>query len=240
MRIAVISDIHGNLAALKAVGADFVALGVDAVVNLGDLLSGPMDPAGVADWLRDFDYPTVRGNHDRHLYDRPPEKQGAIDRHVAAQLSAETRDWLRALPETLVVADEIFLCHGTPTSDTLPFVDNWWEGRTSTMPDEAEVTRRAAGVDLPVLLCGHTHLPRVVRLRDGRMIVNPGSVGIQFNHGAPDARYALLEKRQGRWQASLRAVPYEHEIAALQAIAAGFPNWADALRSGWASPRDLF
>ncbi len=64
-----------------------------------------------------------------------------------------------------------------------------------TTPDEQTVAAKAEGFDYPVILCGHTHIPRAVRLRDGRLIVNPGSVGLQVNHGSPDARYATIELR---------------------------------------------
>ena len=94
------------------------------------------------------------------------------------------------------------------------------------MPGEASVTAKADGLDFPVLLCGHTHVSRIVRLRDGRLVVNPGSVGLQFNYGAPDARYAVLERHGGQWSASIRAVPYDFEAAAQQVIANGFPHWA--------------
>ena len=84
-----------------------------------------------------------------------------------------------------------------------------------------------------MLLCGHTHVPRAVRLRDGRLIVNPGSVGLQINHGSPDARYAIVELRGGKYYPSFHAVPYDHFAAARQAEANGFPQWRDALVTGW-------
>ena len=83
-------------------------------------------------------------------------------------------------------------------------------------------------------------LARVVRLRDGRLIVNPGSVGIQFFHGAPDARYALLERRNGKWSASLRAVAYDWHRAAKLALENGFPAWTEALTTGWVGAEGLF
>jgi len=58
-----------------------------------------------------------------------------------------------------------------------------------------------------VFLCGHTHVPRAVRLRDGRLIVNPGAVGVQFNHGSPDARYAIVERRYGKYTRSSASSP---------------------------------
>jgi predicted phosphodiesterase len=238
MRFAAIADVHGNRLALEAVLDDIARQGADLTVNLGDLVSGPLEPAATAALWMAAEMPTVRGNHERWLCDGP--ERDAVDRFARGALSPVQLDWLAALPPTLVVADEIFLCHGTPSSDTEPWLDNWWDGRNTRLPDEAEVVGKAGDVTCPVMLCGHTHLARVVRLRDGRLIVNPGSVGLQINHGSPDARYALVERRGGEWLVSLRAIPYDHHGAAQQAVANGFPQWAEALMTGWVGPAGLF
>jgi predicted phosphodiesterase len=109
-----------------------------------------------------------------------------------------------------------------------------------TLPDEAAVTRLADGLDYPVMLCGHTHMARSVRLRDGRQVINPGSVGIQLVHGSPDARYAVIERRDGKWLTSLRVVQYDHHAASLQAVGNGFLPWKEVLATGWADAHGLF
>lgn len=238
MRIAVISDVHGNALALEAVLADIAAQRVDMTVNLGDMVSGPLEPARVAALLRAADLPSIRGNHDRELL-----RQGAgnpVDRFTQGQLTQGDLDWLSELPGTLDISGEIFMCHGTPVDDTAPWLDAWMDGRTVTLPSEAQVSALADGYDFPVLLCGHTHVARAVRLRDGRLIVNPGSVGLQMYYGAPDARYAIIESQAGRWSATFRAVPYDHEAAAKQAERHGFPRWRAALTTGWAGAEGLF
>ncbi len=240
MKIAVISDIHGNRLALEAVLDDIVRQGVDGTFNLGDLVAGPMEPNWVLDILMDIDIPTVRGNHERVLIDNPPEKLGPVDRFAQMQMESRHRGWINALPPTLSIVDDIFLCHGTPTSDEEPWLDSWWDGRTTTAPDHATVAAKAEGFDYPVLLCGHTHVPRAVRLKDGRLIVNPGAVGLQINHGSPDARYATVELRGGKYYAAFHTVPYDHFAAARQAEANGFPQWREALTTGWVGPKGLF
>jgi putative phosphoesterase len=240
VKVAIIADIHSNRLALEAVLDDIARHKLDATLNLGDLVSGPMEPNWTADILMDLDLPTVRGNHERMLIDNPPDRLGPIDRFAQEQMEVRHRKWINSLPPTMALLDDVFLCHGTPTSDDETWLDNFWDGRTVTMPDEASVAAKAEGLDFPVLLCGHTHIPRVVRLRDGRLIVNPGSVGLQVNHGSPDARYATIELRDGRYHASLHAVPYDHFAAARQAEANGFPQWRDALVTGWAPATGLF
>ena len=241
MKIAVISDIHGNRLALEAVEADIARVGVDLVVNLGDCVSGPLDPVGTIERLMAWDIPTVVGNHDAWVVEREPEQMDRVDRFTASVLSDGHKAWLKALPATIDVArGEVFLCHGTPSSHSAPWLDGWFRGRDTTLPSEAEVTAEVGALMNPVLLCGHTHVARTVRVNGGQMIVNPGSVGLQIYYGTPDARYAVLEKHDGVWSASLRAVPYDHEGAIAQAEANGFANWREALRTGWAGAIGLF
>jgi predicted phosphodiesterase len=97
-RIAVLADIHGSLRALEAVLADLPRRGADLVVNLGDCLSGPLQPAEVADRLMALGWPTVRGNHDRQLLDRPVEAMIPSDAYTAVRLAPAHREWLGTLP----------------------------------------------------------------------------------------------------------------------------------------------
>jgi predicted phosphodiesterase len=258
-RFAAISDIHGNLPALNAVLADIAAQQVRDIVNLGDILSGPLWAAYTADRLMTLDLPTLAGNHERQLLTQPRERMSASDLHTHDELLQGQRDWLGALPKTLTLSDEVFCCHGTPSSDLVYFLETTVAGfegvgrgangvRAATL---AEATERAGtalqGVAHGLILCGHTHVPRAVRLADGRLIVNPGSVGLQafdddhghphaIENGAPHARYALLERGATGWAVSLRAVAYDWETTARRADREGRPDWAHALRTGFVGP----
>ena len=106
-----------------------------------------------------------------------------------------------------------------------------------------EVAERAVGAQAPLVLCGHTHVPRAMQLDDGRLIVNPGSVGLQaydddmpyphrVENGTPHARYALLEKSAAGWAVELLAVPYDWREAARLAARNGWAGWEIALRTG--------
>ncbi len=238
MRLAVISDIHGNPHALEAVLEDIERQGVDATLSLGDFLSGPGDPAGVADRLMALDFMSVRGNHDRFIVDGRPENDWHIDAMVRATLNEAQMAWLRAVPQTQVFEGEVLLSHGTPRDDNASFMDGLEGGRQVLMPRE-HIEREAAGFDYPVILCGHTHVPRSLRLDDGRLVVNPGSVGLPFEIGSPDARYGIIEKRRQGWNADLKSVAYDHQAAAQLAVERGYPRWADVLMYGWASPRGI-
>ena len=123
MRIAATSDVHGNRAALEAVLADIETQGVDVVVNLGDLLSGALQPRETADRLLELDLPTVRGNHERQQINTQRERMGASDRHAHDSLADPHRAWLASLPLTLEVAPGALAFHGSPTDDLTYLLD---------------------------------------------------------------------------------------------------------------------
>lgn len=239
MRLAVISDVHGNAPALDAVLEHLAGQHVDAIVCLGDHVSGPIDPAGAAKRLMGLSAVAISGNHDRWTVDLKLRGAGAVDRFARGQLSAEQIEWLAGLRPTATIGDEVFACHGTPDDDETPWLDNFYDGRTTTLPSEAEVAAHAEGIESAVILCGHTHIARTLRLTDGRLIANPGSVGMQLVRGSPDAHYAIVEKGRRGWQTALIAVPYDTEAAARLAEANGFPGWGESIRHGWAGPESL-
>lgn len=243
MRIAVISDVHGNLAALEAVMADIAAQGVDLVVNLGDLLSGAVLPRETADLLMNLGLPTVRGNHERQLLTLRPEQMGLSDRHAHEAITTRHRTWLAGLPLTLEVADGVLAFHGSPTDDLTYLLETVEEGgaRPATPTEVTERLGRFAGT--PLLLCGHTHLQRATRLDTGALVLNPGSVGWPaygddhphphvMEAGTPHARYAIASRADGRWTGEFRAVEYDWAGAAEIAEANRRPDVARALRTG--------
>ena len=94
MQFAAIADIHGNLLALEAVLADIAQRGISKIVNLGDLLSGPLWPAETADRLQSLNLPTIRGNHERQLLTLPREKMGPSDQYTIDAISPDHVAWL--------------------------------------------------------------------------------------------------------------------------------------------------
>lgn len=237
MKFAVISDVHGNVHALDAVLKDIAQQGVDATLSLGDFLSGPFDPLGVADRLIELGLPSVRGNHDRYLVDGRDD-DWHIDAAVRAQLRPEHVEWLRNVPATAVFAEKVLLSHGTPRDDNTGWLDGM-VGGNAVLQSREHIEREAQGLPYEVLLCGHTHVPRTVTLGDGRIVVNPGSVGAPFDSGSPGAHYAIVEKRRAGWTVSLNSIPYDWQAAASLAIERGYPKWAELVTEGWLKPREL-
>lgn len=241
-RVAVISDIHGNVRALDAVLTDIKRRGICDIVNLGDCAYGPFDPKPVMNRLLELDLPTVSGNEDRILIEVAScSSHSRTAAFCAERLDSRHIDWLAKLPLTLNVHGAL-LFHGTPTDDTqylLTAVDE-----SGAHPrDEQEIHQILGLSSHPLLLCGHDHTPRIVMLQSGCFVVNPGSVGCPaytddhpYPHtietGTPDARYAIVEIREDGTTAELIRVTYDWNAAAQEAEANGFPNWAHWIATG--------
>jgi putative phosphoesterase len=247
MRVAVVADIHGNVRALRAVMEDLKEVAPDRVINLGDTVSGPLEAAETADVLISLAWTTVRGNHDRQLLDRPEEKMGASDRAAFSELKSHHKSWLNALEETVDFEGLIF-CHGTPDNDLVYLAETVEPDGRVRLSTRAEVMRRLSGVQAPIVLCGHSHLVRTVALDHGRLVINPGSVGLpaytdvepvrhSMEMGAPHARYAVLQRNKSSdpWGITFRVVAYDWDGAAARAAAKGRADWAHWIQTGYAS-----
>jgi predicted phosphodiesterase len=217
-QIAIIADIHGNTWALDAVLADIKRRGITQIVNLGDCVYGSLDPGGTAERLMDGSIISIAGNQDRQIFDEAEQARSSRDHHfVTSQLSAEQLAWLEHLPATQVVGD-LFLCHGTPASNLIYLLERVTE-QGVFLRDGAAIVADLAGVAQPVVVCGHSHVPRTVWLPDGRLVVNPGSVGVPayqddlpYPHameaGSPHTRYAILSRQADGWDVEHIALAY--------------------------------
>lgn len=244
MRIALVSDIHGNLPALEAVVADIRRQGADLIVNLGDSLSGPLLPRETAQYLMAQGWPTLAGNHERQLLAITPQRPGgASDQFARERLGEPELTWLRSLPQTLRPVPDLLLCHGSPRSDCEYFLETLDPAQGLREASEVELEQRLAGEQAAVVACGHSHLPRQRRHASGQLLVNPGSVGLQayrdeepWPHevvrGGTEARYALLTQGAAGWQVQLRGCAYPHQVVADLARQHGRPDWARALATG--------
>lgn len=244
-RIAVLADIHANIWALDAVLSDVRRQGADVLLNLGDSLYGPLEPRATFERLRNEGVLlTVRGNQDRQIYDASEQDRRGNPtlNFVIEDLGAEAILWLRSIPETAVFENEVFLCHGTPSSDETYLLEDVASGRPLLRP-ESEIERLLGDVRHPVVLCGHTHIPRLIRLVSGQIILNPGSVGLAaysddqpiphaMENYSPHASYAVLTKATGGWDMAFHKVAYDFEKASQVAVARGRKDWAKSIATG--------
>lgn len=248
--IAAISDIHSNVFALDAVLGDIKKRGVNQIVNLGDILYGPIAPRATYELLmahRD-DIITIRGNQDRQIYEATEAEiadNPTMD-FIVSDLSKDAVEWLRALPFDCHLSEDIYLCHGTPTDDMVYLLEDIATG-APTVRSDSNILSLLNGIDSPVIVCGHTHIPRTVTLSSGQMVINSGSVGYpayeddlpiihKMQTYSPHASYALItciETAQGKcWQTEHIKVAYDHEAAAELALKNGRRDWAFALNTG--------
>jgi len=242
-KIAVISDVHGNILALDAVLKDIEKRGISEIINLGDCISGPLEPTKTAERLIKENIICIRGNNERALITYKEESQkSATYKYVENMLTDEITDWIGRMPGELVYDSGIYACHGTPESDKIYLLEHLGQNKVS-IKEEAQIRTIIASVAQPVILCGHSHLPGAVRLSDGRLIVNPGSVGLpaysddlpvyhEMISGSPHAKYAIITKKDNVWETEKISVAYDWESAAEKARENGREDWAEWLVTG--------
>jgi putative phosphoesterase len=241
MRLAVLSDIHGNLVALEAVLAQLRAQAPDVIVNLGDCVTGPLWPRETLELLESLAFPTVRGNHDRWIAERDPAGLAGSMRFTHDALTAEQRRRLGALPATIEVTGDVLAVHGSPGDDCEYLLEESIGDRLCRRTTEA-VAERVGSSRHTLVLCGHSHQQHAVWTTGGRLVLNPGSVGAPRyadnqqpaanEAGSPHARYAIVEGGEGRWSVQMHALDYDWLSVADRAKRMGRPDWAAGFLKG--------
>jgi putative phosphoesterase len=236
MRLAVVSDVHGNLIALERVTMHLAGQGADLVVNLGDCVSAPLWPRETYQALRSLSAPTVRGNHDRWLGDAERASKSPMIAFVREQLAADERDALVALAPSYRIGDDVLAVHGTPASDTEYLLEESVDDRLC-LATSAQLDERLRETTERLVLCGHSHQQHTAWAAGRRLVVNPGSVGCPRYAGndvptrdeasSPHARYAIVTRRRGEWSVELFVLEYDWTPVIERARSLGFAEWAD-------------
>jgi putative phosphoesterase len=228
MRVAVVSDIHGNLTAFEAVLADVRRCSPDLVLHGGDLADGGSSPVEIVDYIRSLGWPGVMGNTDEMLIQPDSLEEFArqssappILWNVIRQIASATRSslgeerlaWLSELPRVKTQAD-FALVHATPES--------CWR-TPPTEATDAEMEKLYGSLGRPIVIFGHTHRP-FIRAISGQpgLLINTGSVGLPYD-GDPRASYLILDESIP----SIRRVDYnvEKELKALASCGLPGADW---------------
>jgi predicted phosphodiesterase len=234
MRIAMISDVHGNVHAFDAVLDDLDQSGpYDEIVYGGDLIFNGAFPSECVDRLRERGYRAVRGNTDEFLVEMardgnyelsitsddqrhtPPLQ--TLDRWALDRLSSDQIDYLAEFPVKIDIegpdGEKLTICHAAP-----------WSAHVTVFPDASEDVAREmldkAGTQ--AVAYGHIHV-QYQRQIDGRLLCSVGSVGAPFD-GDPRAAFAVLTNNGNGWDVEFRRVAYDNEAAAASLTASTLPN----------------
>ncbi|MBS1531782.1 MAG: metallophosphoesterase family protein [Bacteroidetes bacterium] len=246
---AIISDIHGNSLALRAVLNDIKSRGIADIINLGDHFFGALEPEETAAVLRENPMLCISGNTDREILqaiDTDFTKDG-MDR-IKADLSQQSISWLRKLPKTSTHDGLFFVCHGTPESDDAYLLEKVTAHGVFIYNDE-DLVERTKHIKERIVLCGHSHVNRVIYLSNDKIILNPGSVGLPAYLGTGEHRFAMESNTPHAKYAIVRAdgdnidieqvlVAYDWHKASENARKNGNKKWANFLLYG-RMPKDL-
>jgi predicted phosphodiesterase len=241
MRIAVVSDIHGNRTAFEAVLADLRQASPDLILHGGDLADSGASPAEIVDSIRDLGWQGVVGNTDEMLFKpesltdyaaQSPQMQPLVA--TIQQMAAATREmlgearlaWLRNLPRSLPrseVHGPMALIHASPES--------LWRAPAHTASD-ADLESVYSPLGKPMAVYAHIHRP-YIRSVSGMLVANTGSVGLSYD-GDRRAAYLLLDDSEP----SIRRVEYDvdSEIKALSACSLPHAGWVAKMLTS-ASPQ---
>lgn len=226
MRMAFISDIHGNFKALEAVLEDIEKKQVDRIAVLGDIAYRGPEPKKALDRVRNLEADRLKGNADEWMVRgvRPGEvPEPALEmmnkerEWCVAQCEQEDLDFLQGLPSeqhvSLTDSLDAYACHATPESlfDVV-------------LPEASDATLETTFMQKPASLYfyAHIHLP-YIRYINGKCLVNLGSVGLPFD-GLPQASYVIVEAQDDRYRVTIERVPYDVEAVIEQYKAGAYPN----------------
>ena len=207
MRIAIISDIHGNLIALEAMLADIKQSGVDQIICLGDIANIGPHPHQCLDVIRDLDCVTLQGNHELYLLGQFPVKGWRTSpiwaslRWSRSQLRPDQFAYMKDLPLQHEIGGNgrtgATFVHASPLSQ--------YKGFLPRHEDQA-IAERMNGLDDVTLFGGHTHIP-LYRPWSNSWLVNVGSVGMPLD-GNPAAKYVIATKKRQNWNVEFHMIEY--------------------------------
>jgi predicted phosphodiesterase len=231
MKLAIISDIHGNQIALEAVLADIKRVGVDQIICLGDIANVGPHPGQCIDIIRDLNCPVLQGNHELYLLGHIENWDWRISpvwagmRWAREQLRPDQMEYIANLPYQHEIAGNgrVGLRQAQPARQfelTEPVeVTAGRVGATFVhaspltqyrgfLPDhdDAAIAERMNGLDNTTLFCGHTHVP-LYRPWSNSWLVNVGSVGMPVD-GTPTAKYVIATRLKREWHVQYRMIEY--------------------------------
>jgi len=241
-QIAIISDIHGNSWALKEVLVDIKNKGIDTIINLGDSLYGPLDPKGTFELLIENNIVSISGNQDRIILENIESKSKLETlEYVKSQIDKKIVDWLKLQAFDFIFENKIYCCHASPDNDSTYLLESLHAGYVS-VKDEKEINELLKDIKQNTVVCGHSHVPKIVE-SGNKTIINAGSVGLPaYNDESPiphkmesfnpRAKYSILTVYEKLVNIEQVALSYDFETAARTAEKNNRNDWAKWIRRG--------
>jgi len=240
MRIAVISDIHGNLVSLETVLHVLDSEEIDDIVCLGDIAATGPQPRQVVERLRSRKIPVIMGNADAWLINPSNEAEGdenarrivELNLWCRKQLTPPELEYISSLPPTQEAALgnlKMLCCHGSPQSNMDRIL------ATTEIPN---LQSMLSGVTAEIVACGHTHI-QMFRRYMNQVIINPGSVGMPYDvipglpgvnpedarmRNPPWAEYAIVTSTNQGLEINIRRTPINREAVIQAAFDSAMPN----------------
>ncbi len=250
-KIAIIADIHGNSWALEAVLEDIQKRNVNQIINLGDIFYGPLNPYKTFEIISKLDIQHIAGNADRFIIEVTIDNKqnptvpltNKTLKYVVDSFSKTELKWIHALPKTLHLNTQVYACHGNTVTDDLPLIENITSNGI-TLKNNDSLSASVKDVEQSIILCAHTHVSRFIQLRNGKVIINPGSIGLpaytddfpfphKMENYSPFARYSVIEIQDEVLLSHEQiGVKYDWNTASKMAEKNNRIDWANWLLSG--------
>lgn len=250
-KIAIIADIHGNSFALKSILENIDKRNINDIINLGDIFYGPLNPYETFELLLKYPMRHIAGNMDRYMMEITTDKlsnptiplSNPTMKYVIDSFDEKGKQWIHNLPKNLYIEDLMYACHGNLMTDDLPLVEEITNEGVILKSDET-LTNVSKNISQPIIFCAHTHVGRLTQLNNGKIIINPGSVGLPaysddlpFHHkmesNSPFAKYCIIEFQDGQlisYQSI--SVKYDWDTASKLAGKNKRPDWEYWLKYG--------
>ena len=233
MKIALISDIHGNISALETVWYSIKEKGISEVYNLGDSLYGPLWPEETAQFIMKNNIESILGNEDESLVKN--KNLNETEKYTLNQLSISSINWLRTLPE--IYNNDLFtLFHGSPGNNKKYFLENIYDGKIVIKSNE-EIKEGIKEIKTKYIGFGHSHLERILTIND-QILINAGSVGLPaFFDDIPEhkietynnfTKYIVINDEK----IEICNIPYDYKSACKRAKENNRNDWSKYIENG--------
>jgi predicted phosphodiesterase len=233
MKIALISDIHGNIPALEAVFKSIMDKGISEIYNLGDTCYGPLWPEETVNLIINNNIKSIMGNSDEDIIKYSLKNETV--KYTISKLSENSKNWINALPD-IYEDEKITLFHGSPNNKNKYFFENIINEQI-IIKENNEIKRNIKNIETKYICFGHSHLERIVKI-DNQILINAGSVGLPaYSEDKPKhkietynnyAKYVIINNNN----VEIYNVEYDYKSSSRKAKENNRSDWSKYIENG--------